>query len=464
MTQAQRPLFVVGTEQEEARAASAGYIAQSIHGMDAGQICNMVLEVGGRGRSIILLISGQAEEQVAGACGAAMVPCYCIDSSEAQAYAAAIESYESAPEMLSNYLRHKEAEAMRRVEADRAAIVRRRLASLGVHDVFDVITKLASGEADRAYIPTGLQGLDRALGGGLQEGTLCALGAMSSTGKTTIALQIADTIAESGRPVLFVSVEMGRYEITAKSISRLMRLAPKHNGGYHTASSWEIQSAEARAKWGAERAQAFTAACTHYSANIAPYMHLMETDEQPTAAQIRQAAEGLQALSGGVSPIVFVDYLQLLSPASDRMTEKQATDENVRALRCLARDLQTCVVVISSLNRASYTEGVDMSAFKESGGIEFTADLVLGMQPRGYEARVMGVAEGKRKAEGRKAIREYKGKKVRAAEVVILKNRLGNVPSSPVNLLYEARTNLFTDDTTAPPAHADGYTGARVPL
>ena len=149
----------------------------------------------------------------------------------------------------------------------------------------------------------------------------------------------------------------------------------------------------------------------------------------------------------GVAPCVFVDYLQLLAPASDRMTERQAVDHNVMDLRHLARDLQTCVFVISSLNRASYSEGVTQEAFKESGAIEYGSDLLLGMQPRGLTERLEAVPESKQKREARKAEREFKGMANREVEVRVLKNRGGAVPSDCVPLDYSAVCNLFTCGT-----------------
>ena len=70
-----------------------------------------------------------------------------------------------------------------------------------------------------APIPTGFSSLDNHLNGGLTEG-LYFLGAISSLGKTTFALQMADQIAEQGQDVIFFSLEMSKYELVAKSLSR----------------------------------------------------------------------------------------------------------------------------------------------------------------------------------------------------------------------------------------------------
>lgn len=70
-----------------------------------------------------------------------------------------------------------------------------------------------------AVMSTGIAGLDKALDGGLHAG-LTVLGAVSSMGKTSLMLQMADTLAAAGRNVLFITIEMSRMELIAKSAVR----------------------------------------------------------------------------------------------------------------------------------------------------------------------------------------------------------------------------------------------------
>ena len=58
------------------------------------------------------------------------------------------------------------------------------------------------------------------------------IGALSSLGKTTFALQIADNIAKNGRDVLIFSQEMPTSSYVAKSISRNMYQL-KNDKTYH---------------------------------------------------------------------------------------------------------------------------------------------------------------------------------------------------------------------------------------
>ena len=73
---------------------------------------------------------------------------------------------------------------------------------------------------NRDCVSTGFENLDEILDGGFYPG-LYIIGAISSLGKTTFALQVADNAAKKGQDVLVFSLEMGKQELIAKSISRL---------------------------------------------------------------------------------------------------------------------------------------------------------------------------------------------------------------------------------------------------
>jgi replicative DNA helicase len=105
--------------------------------------------------------------------------------------------------------------------------------------------------------------------------------------------------------------------------------------------------------------------------------------------------------------------LQILAPAEPRATDKQNMDKAVMELKRISRDYKLPVIAISSFNRASYDRGVKMEAFKESGAIEYSSDVLMGMQFK-------GVAEN-----NDFDIDEAKRKDPRDIEVKILKNRNG---------------------------------------
>lgn len=412
------PRFVVATLQDERAVSDAGMY----HAIVADDVDQLALDARQNGYTVIAAMNEEANEAVAAACEAAGVPCR--------------KRRLPAGDDLRAWLEHEQGDAMRDAAEDMRAANAAALKRLGVHDTRGVTLELAGGDFDMEPIPTGLKSLDDALGGGLPTGGLVTLGGVSSFGKTTLALQIADQIAESGRPVLFVTVEQGRHELVAKSVSRLMLQV----SGV-TATAAEVQRSNVRNRWGVKTAGAFAAACEHYTANVAPNMWMMEKDEQPTTAMIRQAAESLMRWHG-MPPVVVVDYLQLLAPASDRMTERQAIDRNVMDLRHLARDMRACVLAISSLNRASYSEGVTLEAFKESGAIEYGSDVLLGLQGAHMTDNLDGVPETRQRKEARRLMDEHKQKTHRDCEIRLLKNRNGSL-SNPVMLTFDTMHSLF---------------------
>ena len=58
-----------------------------------------------------------------------------------------------------------------------------------------------------APVPTGVEELDRALGGGLVDGSVTLVGGEPGVGKSTLLLQVAATVAAQGRRALLVSAE-----------------------------------------------------------------------------------------------------------------------------------------------------------------------------------------------------------------------------------------------------------------
>lgn len=67
------------------------------------------------------------------------------------------------------------------------------------------------------------------------------------------------------------------------------------------------------------------------------------------------------------------------------MTEKQTADAAVAMIKQLARRYDMPVIAASSLNREAYRPGSaepGLSAFKESGSVEYSADLLLVLKYR----------------------------------------------------------------------------------
>lgn len=272
--------------------------------------------------------------------------------------------------------------------------------------------------ANTPAIKTGFYSLDGILDGGLYEG-LYIIGAMSSLGKTTLALQIMDNMAAAGQDCLIFSLEMGRSELMAKSISRQTYLLAGDNK--RNAKTTRGITAGARyanySKAELDLIQAATAAYKKYAEHI----FISEGVGDIGVQQIRETVERHKAATGR-KPVVLIDYLQILAPADVRASDKQNTDKAVLELKRLSRDYKIPVIGISSFNRDSYKEGasgrVSLTDFKESGAIEYSADVLIGLE---FAAATKEDGKANKEYEERKE----KQKDPREIRLVILKNRNG---------------------------------------
>lgn len=309
-------------------------------------------------------------------------------------------------------------------------------------DPFEVAEHIFLEDDADTPIPTGIGNLDRMIGGGLMRG-LYVLGATSSFGKTTISVQVADHVANSGHPALFVTIEQSATEIVAKSLSRLTH--DRHNSVSGGLTAQEITTSTKRRGWGADKHETLTTAISAYTAETAPNLRIMEGITKPSVAEIRQAAKDVET-EFGEPPVILIDYLQLLAPADERMSDKQAVDHNITALRILARDLKTPVWCVATLNRESYSGPVDLDSFKESGAIEYGCDYAFGLQPQGIAAEVQSVKSAvEKKLRGNAYISKAKRDNPRKVELTVLKNRQGETTGTDggIPLIYYPRTNLF---------------------
>ena len=275
------------------------------------------------------------------------------------------------------------------------------------------------------FISTGFSGLDDKLEGGLYEG-LYLLGAMPSLGKTTLALQMADSIAIQGQDVLIFSLEMARTELMAKSISRLTFLDAWKRATERLTGEKAYQEAKKTAKsnrgitsgsryknYSQEEKEAVERAITQYE-GFTDNLFIEEGVGDISAEQMRQTIKNhIQAT--GKTPVCIIDYAQIMQPEdSSRGTDKQNVDKAVRELKRISRDFKNTVIAISSFNRTNYNAPVSYESFKESGGLEYGSDVVIGLQLKGT----------KKNADNGEAD-VLKAKEIREIELKILKNRNG---------------------------------------
>ena len=182
-------------------------------------------------------------------------------------------------------------------------------------------------------------------------------------GKTTAALQFADSIAANAGPVLFVSLEMSLEQIAGKRISRRsgipsdeILLGDGKGLDYH-----KVRAA----------AEELKKLPLHISRRPAA-----------TVAQIRRMAKQIENLQ-----CVIVDYLGKITPSNSKVSRYEATTAVSGDLKTLAVELGVPVLALAQLNRENTGRNdkrPQLSDLRDSGAIEQDADGVIMLHRADY--------------------------------------------------------------------------------
>lgn len=313
---------------------------------------------------------------------------------------------------------------------------------------FELIQSSVNGffKSDRQYmnlIPTGFKALDEILGGGLANG-LNVLGAKPGSGKTSIVLQMAENFSSSGVPVIYFSLEMSRFQINAKALNRnLWRTLDETNDLKKLRLFEKVSSrdfifsdiSKDKEKFGFLKK--FQKKANERLSNfyvVEPGGNFDGPVFRGTIAEIKDIIESFMHFCEDKKlkqPVAVIDYLQIVSSGKEYATERQNVDAVIHELFDLKTKIP--IILISALNRSSYTgdkkqennaviNTVDMGSFKESGNIEFSAEVLIGMQD----------ITGDDLAEPRNI------------SLKLLKHRYGQ-PNREVVLSYHRQHDLFTE-------------------
>jgi replicative DNA helicase len=269
----------------------------------------------------------------------------------------------------------------------------------------------------RHAAPTGFGSLDAALGGGLQPKRLFVVLGGPGSGKTTLINQIAERVATGGRPVVYLTTEDPMSTLLAKTVARLGRI--DYGAVLQGRESEHVPIDEAlRELVGRRSAERLL----YIEGNGA------DLDELTDVAQRHFARFADEAQDGGPGVLV-VDYLQRVARAQLKAMRngvrdlREAVTLLTEDLRDLARALNCVVIAVASQSRASgYGNTNALSSAKESGDIEYTADVLMSLA----------------KDENRQA-----PLRCEARSLSIVKNRLG--AQTGVNLDFRPDRQQFTE-------------------
>lgn len=296
---------------------------------------------------------------------------------------------------------------------------------------------------------TGFQHLDKEMGS-LYPG-LYAVGAISSLGKTTFLHQIADQLAENGEHVLFFSLEQSRLELFSKGVARqsIKEAWNAHRKeGYEAVRYYAVSAIKVRTGLYNDRVIDLPALTKRYAqihGNVSIIECGFDTKIGDITGYVEKYIEANQ-----VKPVVIIDYLQIIQPDDTRQAKKDIVDSHVRALKMLQKDNDLIMFLICSLNRGAYLTPVDFESFKETGGIEYTADVVWGLDLHVMETNSIFDKQESKKQK-RDAIKAAKLEIPRRIDLKCLKNRYGKSSYTayfnyyPENDYFESLSPAFSD-------------------
>jgi replicative DNA helicase len=243
-----------------------------------------------------------------------------------------------------------------------------------------------AGDEDRSLLRTGIPDLDVIFPSGIAPRTLTVVAALTSRGKTTLAMQVADRLAlevmlRTRRGLVrFLSLEMGRVELHRRRLIALTGIPMECWLGRMPLPS----NAEGKLARAVEELKERPVAI-RYAGTM-------------TLAQIKALAR--KDANGRGLALLVVDYLQLVELG------RKGTDSRVQevtgvayGLKAIAMDHDAPVLAVAQLNRAAEgNQTPKLSDLRESGGIEQAADNVLfAYQHPKDEANVVRLRVGKQR-------------------------------------------------------------------
>lgn len=206
--------------------------------------------------------------------------------------------------------------------------------------------------------------IDRVLGGGLLNSGFYLLAGRPGMGKTTLGLNIVRKVAKKGLPVLFVSLEMSKEQITQKLLALETGLSTQELVG----------------KMDAQAVDRVTEAATQI--HDLPLTLNRKTDA--TVSDIANMARVVKGLA-----LICVDYVGLIEPDDKRAKPYEGVSQVSRDLKRLAMRLNIPILGLAQLNR-EVTGRSDkrplISDLRDSGRLEQDANgIILLHRPDYYD-------------------------------------------------------------------------------
>lgn len=230
-------------------------------------------------------------------------------------------------------------------------------------NAMDVFSAAADGRLT-PFLKTGYRSLDKMLSGGLANGGLITIAARPGTGKTTVALNLAERVAAAGNTVLYISLEMTNAQLWA---CRVANCAWLNRSEVLSGDVIRRGAAPDPSQEDMENAKRLYAAFENLNSRPL-YIH----DEPATVEEIERRARCINDLS-----LIIVDHIGLIKSMTRGSRYEIMTDISHR-LKQLALSMKIPVLALCQLNRtAAQRSRPTMADLRDSGAIEEDSDVVI---------------------------------------------------------------------------------------
>jgi KaiC/GvpD/RAD55 family RecA-like ATPase len=192
------------------------------------------------------------------------------------------------------------------------------------------------------------------------------MGGQPKAGKSCFFMQVSTELAKKKVPVIYYDFENGRHKIYMRTLCRLSRLSER-----------EVRLEEK----GETVGQKLEGARAEFR-DLLTYFRVV-TDRKLSPEIMRRQIDFLQHETRQDRALVVVDSLHKL-PFKNLSERRTGIDEWLRHMESIRDDQGVAFLVISELSRGQsgrYDEKPDLSLFKESGDIEYSADNAMILSP-----------------------------------------------------------------------------------
>lgn len=225
-----------------------------------------------------------------------------------------------------------------------------------IPEVFEIMRKNISKQTEITGSHTGFREIDRK--GGFQPSDFIVIAGDSSNGKTSIAINMAFNVSQSGDRVAIYSLEMLSTQLAARILSSMSGIPASsilYNGNLSSEDFNRVDDAVNRIN----------------GTNL--YFDDSSTSSLDSIINSIRAMKAKYGISGAV-----IDYLQILSVNGAKgKNEEQIMAEAARKLKNLAKDIQIWIVALSQLSRDKENPRPTRNRLRSSGQIFEAADIVL---------------------------------------------------------------------------------------